>query len=296
MQEWFASLAEEERLAPESLSTYASSLRHHHVEQSLRAGVPPEPNPLDDGAVQRVLSGAKRLLAQAKVVARRGQPEKEPPPGVRLAHLDRDRDKWLPAHAGPLERMTWAALRCAIDGMLRPNEFLGSKDAGKNRGPMELSQLQFYDEDKRPLAQEQRGVRPAYFTMDLGITKTDVLAKLPPKVLRDQETVRALWAWLRERRALGESRRQVFAFPGHLLSGAELKKACRRECSERFSLKCYRRGGAAERIARGEPIDQVRAQGAWRTAGETMPRLYGGAAAFAERAILLSASSATRLS
>ena len=294
---WFALLSELGRHTPETLRTYASALRRQHVDDALAAGVASEPNPLDDPLVQHTLTGARKILAGRRVAVALANPA--PIPGVRLQQLSMDRAAFLPAGATPDQRMLWAATRLAIDGMLRPNEFLGSKNAG--RGPLEVNQIRFFTAEDRPISVEEGGrvAAPSYFTLQLGQAKNDQFARKPAKFLRDGETVSAMWRWMNERLDLGAGDSPfVFSYPGVKLSGVVLK-ARLREHFPGFTLKSLRRGGTAERVAANVPIAEIARHGGW-ASGEAMVRRYAGAASFQERAvraahereILLSSSSA----
>ena len=284
---WFAVLSELGRHNPDTLRTYGSAMRHWHAEESLLAGASAEPNPMDDPLVQRTLLGARKILAGAMVAARQAQPAAERAPGVRLQQMDAARAAFLLRAASPEHRMLWAAMRMAIDGMLRPNEFLGSKNAG--RGPLEVGQVLFHDSADRAVAvgEDRRAAAPSYYTLQLGQAKNDAFASKPAKVLRDPQTVAALWDWMHERLDLGASTPYVFAYPGMKLSGTALKLRMQEQFPG-FTLKSLRRGGAAERVAANVPMADIAQQGGW--ACEAMVGLYAGPAAFRERAAAAAAS------
>jgi hypothetical protein len=283
--EWFAHLSSGKRLSPDTLRAYASALRTSYDETTLAAGGARGENPMSDPLVERTLVGARKLLGKARAASRTQTAPVTP--GVQLSQLDTLRPRLLPLNATAQQRMEWAALRCAVEGMLRPNELLGSTAAA--RPPLQVTQLQFFNANGRECEVGEL-MAPTTCTIQLGVAKNDAIAAKGPKTLRDSATVRALWAWLHERRRLHEERPHFFAFPGHKLSGLRLRELLATHLGKGYTLKAFRRGGAAMRVARGDSIADIKAAGAWTSGSDAMVRLYAGPGAFAEREILTSSS------
>ena len=279
-------------MAQATVRAYNSALQTWHVEHQLLQGIPGT-EPAYAELMTRTLAGVRKSLAKEQRARRLTQAHVTP--GVRMHQLDLARRALLPDGSTPQQRMEWAAMRLAIEGMFRPNELFGSKSAG--RPPVAATQFTFRaclaDRREEVPCASHTGVSPRYLWVQLGVQKNDPHAEKGARRIEDAVTVRAVWDWLCERLRLGETRPEAFAQPGmRPLSGTRMKELLREHVDAKFRLKDFRKGGAAMRVARGDSLAAIQAVAGWK--GEQMVRTYAGPEAFVERELLMSAAAEMR--
>jgi hypothetical protein len=252
--------------------------------------------------VARVLNGIKREQAEAAATAAKSGavtvPTVELTPAL-LAIMGRAVGE---QSSDPDAQMHWAAATCAVYGMFRPSEVLGSHiSPDRALGP---ESIVFYRNGKRmdlfasgvsPLS----GVQPSYFTVQLFISKTVQFRQSDPHPIAARAAVQAMWIWMHTRRALVG---QLCTAPwdGRLFHIPHEKRLSQRRLIAvleaaafastgercRFTGKSFRRGGASALMAAGASSSDMQAAGRWRSAA--MPGVYATSQSKRERMLAVS--------
>lgn len=300
--EWFAALGADAARRSTTLHTYGAALRSWWAEETLSD----ERNPFASKAAERVLKGAIRVRRTAEAAQRKAGTDRPRTLALTPALLHEARPYLFSGARSPrAARMLWAAACVGVYGMLRPNEFLGAYRA-RDRS-LRASQLAFFARAGSNAAAPLRsfsscllpGNIPDRFTLQLGVTKADPLARNAPHAVAAEPAVRALWEWLHERRETGDTRPELFTLPDERpLSVNRLCKALKAALEgaghtvPRLTGRCFRRGGNSGALAGGASLQSIQRMGRWRSV--SMVERYADDAALEERALAASRAMAPR--
>lgn len=279
---WLTALASEGRLHSKTIRVYASALSTLHIESSLTASN----NPMRGAVVTRLLDGIDRRLAPAEKAKRAAKPE------LTVITPDVLRELMpLLRTSSEADTMRWAAATLATCALLRPGELFGTQQ--KRRAGLSAASITFSRHAGSELVQSLPSASvelsatpiPDRFTIDLGASKSDQLARAPPHIVATPLAVEAMWRWLFLRRQGDAYGPELFRPAGR--KGAPLSLASLLGWltdgltslgydSVKLTGKCFRRGGASALVAAGHGPEQVAARGRWKSL--SMPAVYANAA------------------
>ena len=260
---WLAHLAEVEGKTSSTILNYKAAMRTWFLElQMNRAN-----NPFDSVWVEKTLQGIQRDEA---VKVREQEAKVADAPALTLDLLACFKPQLLSKLSSIAQRMSWAAVRLAVTGLLRPNEFLGAYR--QEQRALRPSQVQYFSATNRALTVEG-GEQPSYLLLHLYETKADQLGKNPPRRIDDAETVQSMWDWKWERQHLAHTtitQPKLFAWKNGEVSGAALMKSLNDAARAHhhpagFKLRSFRRGGASTLMAAGASTQQIMKAGGWKS-------------------------------
>jgi len=269
-----------------TLTTYRSALSTFWEE----SGLSHAKNPTTGAFITRILDGIKReRREQRSAAAKVGIAADSKPPLVDVSPaLLRELAKCLGENSpDPEAQMHWACVTCALFGMFRPSEVLGS--ARHSRRRLEPEQINFWRDDQY-IALLATGTSPhtvatpSHYTVQLFESKCDQGGTNAPHPISEPSAVLAMWVWMHTRRTLPWPQwpSALFQLPGRtalrmreltdVLQQAVL--AVKRE-RWRFTGKSFRRGGASALMASGASGPDMQNAGRWKSAA--MPGTYASA-------------------
>ena len=236
-------------------------------------------NPFESIWVEKTITGIQKEDAkqQREGIAPNSQKVVHMTPALTLDMLALLRPALISTRSTSFERMRWAALRLGVTGLLRPNEFVGSYR--HHQRALRPKQVSFYAGGGIPCSKEDQ--RPTYLLITMHDTKADPMGRNPPRRIDDEETVNVMWRWQWERSKLPHTeitQSKFFAWNAHTLSGKQLTNALNDAATmhgwynPRFTMKCFRRGGATTLMAAGASTAEIMQAGAWKSSA--MVTLY----------------------
>jgi hypothetical protein len=277
--DWLSDLAAVQHKPASTIMNYKSSMRTWFVERYIMNET--IKNPFDSVLVEKTLTGIQKEDAkQQRLRSASTERTASMTPSLTMDLLTSLKPALLPRPATSFERMRWAAIRLGVTGLLRPNEFVG---AYRNRErALQTKQVKFYVGAGIPCEREAQ--QPSYLQLTMHDTKADPYGRNPPRRIDDEETVQVMWKWYHERQRLSHTPttlNKFFAWSGHTLSGMQIIRSLNDAAAmhgwynARFTLKCFRRGGASTLVAAGASTQQIMKAGAWKS--EAMVNLYADA-------------------
>jgi site-specific recombinase XerD len=293
--EWFTHIGTQAKLSSGTLNVYRSALSNAYREVSNGEGA----NPLDAKMVSMVLEGIQRSWYPREAAAKASIPQ-----SVDITtSLLQDIKPHLP-DSEPLHSMVWAAATIGVYALLRPSEILGEEvkaDMVDSRRALRFTQITFYEKEGSnqrvrlldPGSDVDLFAIPDRYTISLGPTKTDQLAKREPKIVAAAPAVQALWRWCHLRRSFGANSPLLFSCNETVpLTMPVLLKAIKNALiklgyqNPKVTGKCIRRGGASSLVAQGISNEDVARVGDWRTSN--MVNIYANREAREARRIATS--------
>ena len=293
--DWLSELALGGRVSSGTLKVYRSALSTAWEEAGVQG-----PNPLQDAWIGRMMAGSQRML-RARDVSARAERERtiELTPQL-LGQLHASVSEHLRQGlrvGNPAPIVCWTAACLGVFGLLRPSEFLAD---GYQRfeSPLRACDVTFYALPDHPgemglhaLDSAAQNI-PDRFSIRLGPTKADQLARNAPLTIAAPMAVAAMWSWMSLRARWGfEASGPLFNLEKRMvLSRPQLYKQLTEWLTPtlgyvpKLTGRCFRRGGASHLVESGASAAAIMAAGRWKS--KAMINVYASAAAKQARATL----------
>ena len=288
---WLAEIAP--HYAPRSLSVLRAAAGSYWRDALL-----PGPSPTEDERVSRVVSGLVKARAREDAAKPARPVTVALTAELLLAASPFGNRPWQ--QRSPREEMLWAAATLGVYGLLRPGELLGS--ARDRSRAARADAVIFYAAANGLATRAVAPITPApaelpdHFTLRLGVTKADPLARNADHPISAPTAVAALWRWMHTRAAIGlPTEGPLFALP-HPQGGVETL-SCAALCKEiarwialatgnpppKLTGRCFRKGGASALLGGGAAVPTIMQSGRWST--PAMVGVYASADAKRRRAL-----------